>query len=161
VFSPLPMLAMADIIGIVQYAQNGLWHTSRSVLRDAAQPLRARDSALLTETASIVRWWKHVMCAYLFVSLQSPALVSTGVLVDAQECHAPAPAPALQHPAWTDDASGKHRLTNPLSGSSRSNPSVCACLLLPWLRLYPLPHLTAGLADRCALMNTYRPLFPP
>lgn len=37
---------------------------------------------------------------------------------------------------------------------------VCACLLLPWLRLYPLPHLSAGLADLCALMITYHPLLP-
>ena len=39
-------------------------------------------------------------------------------------------------------------------------PFLCACLLLPWLRLFPLPHLTAGLADLCTLMNTYRPLYP-
>jgi hypothetical protein len=32
--------------------------------------------------------------------------------------------------------------------------------LLPWLRIHPLPHLAAGLADLCALMNTYHPLFP-
>ena len=67
------------------------------------------------------------------------------------------PAAALQHPAWTDDASWKHRLNNL---RLLLQPFVCACLLLPWLRLYPLPHLTAGLADLCALMNTYHPLFP-
>ena len=39
-------------------------------------------------------------------------------------------------------------------------PVICTCLLLPWLRLFPFPHLTAGLADRCTLMNTYRPLCP-
>ncbi|MGO8951061.1 MAG: hypothetical protein ACLQUY_26085 [Ktedonobacterales bacterium] len=39
-------------------------------------------------------------------------------------------------------------------------PFDCACLLLSWLRLYPLFRLTAGLANQCALMNTYRLLYP-
>src|SRR5579875_3506938 len=68
-----------------------------------------------------------------------------------------APPPPIQHPAWTDDASWKHRLTNL---RLLLQPFVCACLLLPWLCVYPLPHLTAELADLCALMNTYHPLFP-
>ena len=37
---------------------------------------------------------------------------------------------------------------------------VCACLLLPWLRIHPLPHLATRLAVLCALMGTYHPLFP-
>jgi dipeptidase E len=46
-----------------------------------------------------------------------------------------------------------------VGGVERGQPAT-ACLLLPWLRLYPLPHLTADLADLCALMNTYHPLHP-
>jgi SRSO17 transposase len=107
----------------------------------------------LTDAPSIERWWELVMCAYLFVSLQAPALATAPT-----DPAAPAsPAAALQHPAWTDDASWTHRLNNL---RLLLQPFVCACLLLPWLRLYPLPHLTAGLADLCALMNTYRPLYP-
>ena len=95
------------------------------------------------------------MCAYLLVSLQAPALaVVPAVTVNADE---PATAAASQHPAWTDDASWKHRLTNL---RLFLQPFVCACLLLPWLRIHPLPHLSAGLADLCALMNTYHPLIP-
>jgi hypothetical protein len=55
---------------------------------------------------------------------------------------------------WTEDASWKHRLTNL---RLFLQPFVCACLLLPWLRL---PPLAAGLADLCALMNTSHPTFP-
>ena len=111
----------------------------------------------LTDASSIERWWELVMCAYLLVSLQAPALA-----VPPEETPAPAPAAgppaaAPQHPAWTEDASWKHRLTNL---RLFLQPFVCACLLLPWLRLHPLPHLSAGLADLCALMNTYHPLFP-
>jgi SRSO17 transposase len=105
----------------------------------------------LTDAASIARWWELVMCAYLLVSLQAPSFMPAAPADSAP------PAPALQPPAWTDDASWKHRLNN-LRLLLR--PFVCACLLLPWLHLYPLPHLTAGLADLCALMNTYHPLLP-
>ncbi len=124
----------------------------------------------LTDASSITRWWELVLCAYLLVSLQAPVFASPAaaaatpdeVAADASEGPqvaapvAPSPPP-VPHPAWTEDASWKHRLTNL---RLLLQPFVCACLLLPWLRLYPLPHLTAGLADLCALMNTYHPLFP-
>jgi hypothetical protein len=107
----------------------------------------------LTDASSIERWWELVMGAYLLVSLQAPALA----LTSPGEA-TPAPVAARQHPAWTEDASWKHRLTNL---RVLLQPFVCACLLLlPWLRLHPLPKLSAGLADLCALMNTYHPLFP-
>jgi SRSO17 transposase len=112
----------------------------------------------LTDAASIERWWELVLCAYLFVSLHAPVFA---LRETAAAPHLPAPsAPpltTLPHPAWTDDASWKHRLDNL---RLLLQPFICACLLLPWVRLYPLPHLTAGLADLCALMNTYRPLYP-
>ncbi len=120
----------------------------------------------LTDAASIERWWELVLCAYLLVSLQAPVFAvpageaegEGGALSTSEAPPAPAaPQPPIQHPAWTDDASWKHRLTNL---RLLLQPFVCACLLLPWLRVYPLPHLTAELADLCALMNTYHPLFP-
>lgn len=107
----------------------------------------------LTDAANIERWWELVMCAYLLVSLQAPVFAAAPI----EEEAARAPAPPTQHPAWTEDASWKHRLNN---FRLLLQPFVCACLLLPWLRLYPLPHLATGLADLCALMNTYHPLFP-
>jgi SRSO17 transposase len=114
----------------------------------------------LTDAHSIARWWELVMCAYLLVSLQAPALAEAPAASADERAPLPAGAPpgaARQHPAWTDDASWKHRLTNL---RVFLQPFVCACLLLPWLRIHPLPHLAAGLADLCALMNTYHPLFP-
>jgi len=113
----------------------------------------------LTDAASIERWWELVLCAYLFVSLQAPIFATS----PADSASAPAvqvisaAGAAGQHPAWTEDASWKHRLDNL---RLLLQPFICACLLLPWLRLYPLPHLTAGLADLCAFINTYRPLYP-
>jgi hypothetical protein len=111
----------------------------------------------LTDASSIVRWWELVMCAYLLVRLQAPAL-ATAPADEPTPVPAPgSPAEASQHPAWTEDASWKHRLANL---RLLLQPFVCACLLLPWLRIHPLPHLAAGLADLCALMNTYHSTFP-
>jgi len=115
----------------------------------------------LTDAHSIERWWELVMCAYLLVSLQAPALAAAPAVEEPPALPAPpaaAPGAASHHPAWIEDACWKHRLTNL---RLLLQPFVCAALLLPWLHLYPLPHLSAGLADLCALMNTYRPLFPP
>jgi hypothetical protein len=111
----------------------------------------------LTDARSIARWWELVMCAYLLVSLQAPALAVPPHDVPAPTPSTGSPAETRQHPAWTADASCKHRLTNV---RLLLQPFVCACLLLPWLRLHPLPHLSAGLADLCALMNTYHSTFP-
>lgn len=119
----------------------------------------------LTDASSIERWWELVMCAYLLVSLQAPALAPAAAPVASPSADADAEPvvptavrpPHPDHPAWIEDASWKHRLTNL---RLLLQPFVCACLLLPWLRFYPLPHLTAGLADLCALMNSYHPLLP-
>ena len=114
----------------------------------------------LTDARSSARWWELVMGAYLLVSLQAPALAVAPVVSAGASAATPAagpPAAAHQPPAWTDDASWKHRLTNL---RLFLQPFVCASLLLPWLRIHPLPHLSAGLADLCALTNTYHPLVP-
>jgi hypothetical protein len=44
------------------------------------------------------------MCAYLFVSRQAPVLATAST----DSAEPTSPAAARQHPAWTDDASGKH-----------------------------------------------------
>src|SRR5258708_16012214 len=109
----------------------------------------------LTEAHSSARWWELVMCAYLLVSLQAPALaVARAVAAADAPAATPAagpPAVARQHPAWTDDASWKHRLTNL---RFFLQPFVCASLLLPWLPIHPLPHLSPGLPALCPLINT-------
>ena len=107
----------------------------------------------LTDAPSIERWWELVMCASLFVS---PA----GSGLGDRACRSGGARLSCCRPA----ASGldpRCQLDTPLNNLRLLfQPFVCTCLLLPWLQLYPLPHLTAGLADLCALMNTYRPLYP-
>jgi len=86
------------------------------------------------------------------IALESPAFASIAAAT------APTPDSALlAHPHW-DGGPGWKRTLNNLR--LLLQPYVCACLLLPWLRVLPLPHLPAGLADLCAHMNTFRPLLP-
>src|SRR5215813_1509785 len=51
----------------------------------------------LTDAASIERWWELVLCAYLFVSLQTPVLAA-GAASAAPPLRVGTPTP--QHPAW-------------------------------------------------------------
>ena len=103
----------------------------------------------VTDYHAIERWWELVMSVATLVALQSPAFAPGAAPA--------ADSPLLAHPHW-DGGPGWKRTLNNLR--LLLQPYVCACLLLPWLRLLPLPHLQAGLADLCALMNTFRPAFP-
>ena len=70
------------------------------------------------------------------------------------------PTPLETHPAWDAGTGWKHEL-NTLR--LLLQPSVCSCLLLPWLHLVPLPHLQAvpaGLAALGALVDTFRLALP-
>ncbi len=108
----------------------------------------------LTDARSIERWWELVMSTYTLVSLQSLALAPT----QADGAAAPLPpAPVTAHPQWATDAGWKHQLNNL---RLLLQPYVCAALLLPWLRLFDLPHLQRGLADACSLMNAFHLLVP-
>lgn len=105
----------------------------------------------VTDYHAIERWWELVMSVATLVALQSPAFAATA------RPAAAAAANLLAHPQW-DPGPGWKRTLNNLRLVLQ--PYICACLLLPWMRLVPLPHLQAGFADLCALMNTYHPVFP-
>ncbi len=102
------------------------------------------------------------MSAYTLVSLQSPAFAELGhVAPGPQAAAAPPPTAALDtHPAWDTGSGWKHHLNNL---RLLLQPYVCACLLLPWLPLVPLPHAQAvqtGLAALGSLVNTFRLALP-
>jgi hypothetical protein len=99
------------------------------------------------------------MSAYTVVSLQSPALAALGHMAPEGPVAEP-PAALEAHPAWDPGTGWKHQLNNL---RLLLQPYVCACLLLPWLPLVPLPHLQAvqtGLAALGALVNTFRLALP-
>jgi DDE superfamily endonuclease len=116
----------------------------------------------VTDYASSARWWELLMSAYTLVSLQRPAFAALGhVAPGPQAAAAPPPTAALDtHPAWDTGSGWKHHLNNL---RLLLQPSVCACLLLPWLPLVPLPHAQAvqtGLAALGSLVNTFRLALP-
>ncbi|HEY9654609.1 MAG TPA: IS701 family transposase, partial [Crinalium sp.] len=108
----------------------------------------------LTTYPQSERWWEIVMSAYLLVSLH------TNALHQAQE------QPALQrdaqvqaialklteHPSW-NQANGWKPVLNNLR--LVIEPSVILNLLQPWLNLFPIPRLSAGLECLVALMNRF------
>lgn len=108
----------------------------------------------VTNYAQIERWWEIVMSAYLLVSLHTNAL------------HTPKPQPPIQrdvqpqaillklaqHPGW-NQANGWKQVLNNLRLVIQ--PSVILNLLQPWLHLFPIPRLSAGLECLVALMNRF------
>jgi SRSO17 transposase len=122
----------------------------------------------LTDFASIERWWELVMSAYTLVSLQSADFAALGHLTSpaasaaAEPATAPPPPSArlAAHPAWDTGSGWKHQLNNL---RLLLQPSVCSCLLFPWLPLVPLPHVQAvqtGLAALGSLVDTFRLALP-
>jgi SRSO17 transposase len=120
----------------------------------------------VTDYASIERWWELVMSAYTLVSLQRPDVAALGHVAappptTAPLAEPPPPAAALAaHPAWDSGTGWKHHLNNL---RLLLQPYVCACLLLPWLALVPLPHVQAvqtGLAALGSLVDTFHLALP-
>lgn len=103
------------------------------------------------------------MSAYTLVSLQSSDIAALGHLAPASFSAAlasPPSAPLDAHPAWDTRTGWKHHLNHL---RLLLQPYVCACLLLPWLALVPLPHAQAvqtGLAALGSLVNTFHLVLP-
>lgn len=108
----------------------------------------------LTNYSQIERWWEMVMSAYLLVSIHTSAL------------HQPQGQPSIQHdaqvqaimlklaqhPGW-NQANGWKQVLNNLRLVIQ--PSVILNLLEPWLNLFPIPRLSAGLECLVALTNRF------
>jgi SRSO17 transposase len=106
----------------------------------------------LTNYAQIEKWWEMVMSAYLLVSLHTNALQQPQVQPSIQQ-NAQSQAIALklaQHPGWKQANGWKQALNNL---RLVMEPSVILNLLEPWLNLFPIPRLAAGLECLVALMN--------
>ena len=102
------------------------------------------------------------MSAYTLVSLQSPDFAALGHVAAAPPAAAEPPATTAldAHPAWDTGTGWKSHL-NTLR--LLLQPYVCACVLLPWLHLVPLPHVQAvqtGLAALGSLVNAFRLALP-
>jgi len=112
----------------------------------------------VTNYAQIERWWEMVMSAYLLVSLHTNAL------------HQPQPQPPIQRDAQPQAIVLKLTISGLESGKRVKQvlnnlrlviqPSVILNLLQPWLNLFPIPRLSAGLECLVALMNRFPSRLP-
>jgi SRSO17 transposase len=99
----------------------------------------------LTEYKSIERWWELVFSAYLLVSLQTLALAAGPEAVASS-------SPARRH-AWWDEGRGWKNLLNNLR--LLLHPFCSACLLLPWMTIFPVPDLMKDLNVLITCINLY------
>ena len=108
----------------------------------------------LTNYIQIERWWEMVMSAYLLVSLHTSALRQPqGQSAIQRDTQPEAIALKLaQHPGWNQSKGWKSALNNL---RLVIEPSIILNVLEPWLNLFPIPRLTAGLECLVALMNRF------
>lgn len=110
----------------------------------------------VTDYSQIQKWWEIVMSAYLLVSLHAQVLNNT-------------PAPCVNQPTdpvvnkftehdWWDKGQGWKNLLNNLRLVIQ--PFIFFNLLKPWLRLFPITHLSIGFSTLIALMNRMRGAIP-
>ena len=110
----------------------------------------------VTDYSQIQKWWEIVMSAYLLVSLHAQVLNNT-------------PTPCVNQPTdpvvnkfrehdWWDKGQGWKNLLNNLRLVIQ--PFMFFNLLKPWLRLFPISHLSIGFSTLIALMNRMRGAIP-
>jgi SRSO17 transposase len=108
----------------------------------------------VTNYSQIERWWEMVMSAYLLVSLHTDALHQPPAQ-STTPSNARQSAILLrlaQHPDWNQARGWKQTLNNL---RLVIQPCVILNLLQPWLNLFPIPRLSAGLECLIAVMNRF------
>jgi hypothetical protein len=110
----------------------------------------------VTDYSQIQKWWEIVMSAYLMVSLHSQVLNNhseQGVNKPLD----PVVARFSQH-EWWDFGHGWKNLLNNLRLVIQ--PFIFFNLLKPWLRVFPVSHLSIGFLTLIELMNRMRGVIP-
>ena len=100
----------------------------------------------LTDYAAIERWWELVFSAYVLVSLQTAGFTSSDTVAWARS------SPARRHAWWDDGPGWKHVLNNL---RLLIQPFCSACLLLPWMSVFPTPDLIRGREYLLTCSNLY------
>lgn len=110
----------------------------------------------LTRYQDIEKWWEIVCSAYLLVSLFANSKSNSEKL-----------APTIsgsrvrellkEHPQWDEGTGWKNWLNNL---RLISLPFLCFNLILPWLKVFPIPHLSLGFPRLIALMNFFPSAVP-
>lgn len=110
----------------------------------------------VTDYSQIQKWWEIVMSAYLMVSLHSQALNNTqgnGV----KQLTDPVVKKFSEHEEW-DKGQGWKNILNNLRLILQ--PYQFFNLIKPWLKVFPVSHLSIGFLTLIALMNRMRGAIP-
>jgi len=110
----------------------------------------------MTSYAQIERWWEIVMSAYLLVSLHTSLLHQPQLQPSTQPAAQPQAIALKLVQHWNQASSWKQVLNNL---RLVIQPSILN-LLQPWLNLFPIPRLSAGLECLIALMNRFPSSLP-
>lgn len=109
----------------------------------------------VTNYSQIQKWWEIVMSAYLMVSLHAQVLNNPEQGINKQTDPVVARFPEHE---WWDFGSGWKNLLNNLRLVIQ--PFIFFSLLKPWLRIFPISHLSIGFLTLIALMNRMRGAIP-
>ena len=105
----------------------------------------------LTKYQDIEKWWEIVFSAYLLVSLEAD-LKKTSQKVTTSIPGSRVRELMKGNPEWDEGTGWKNRLNNL---RLISLPFYCFNLLLPWLKVFPIPQLSLGFPRLIALMNFF------
>lgn len=110
----------------------------------------------LTRYADIEKWWEIVFSAYLLVSLfANPWSTDKKSKLDTSSQQMR--KRLVQHSQWDLGLGWKNFLNNL---RLISLPFLCFNLMLPWLKVFPIPQLSWGFSRLIALMNLFPSAVP-
>lgn len=109
----------------------------------------------VTDYSQIQKWWEVVMCAYLMVSLHANVMnLSQNSVMDATD----SVVDKFVNHDWWDSGQGWKNILNNLRIVIQ--PWVFFNLIKPWLKVFPISHLSLGFSRLIALMNRFRGTVP-
>jgi SRSO17 transposase len=110
----------------------------------------------LTKYQDIEKWWEIVCSTYLLVSLFADSQINSEK-VAATISGSRVRELLQEHPEWDEGTGWKNWLNNL---RLISLPFCCYNLILPWLKVFPIPHLSLGFPRLIALMNFFPSAVP-
>lgn len=110
----------------------------------------------VTDYAQIQKWWEVVMSAYLLVSLHSSVLNPSDH--SPQDDASKTVVDKFSTQDWWSEGQGWKNLLNNLRLVLQ--PFVFFNLIKPWLKVFPIPHLSLGFSRLITLMNLFRGAVP-
>ena len=110
----------------------------------------------LTQYQDIEKWWEIVCSAYLLVSLE--AILQKTAEKTTTDIPSSRVRELLQENSDWDEGTGWKTWLNNLRLISL--PFCCFNLLLPWLKVFPIPQLSLGFSRLIALMNFFPSAIP-